>query len=94
MMMMMRIVRSWLVGVGSNHTRRLLSRTPSFRFGRALTDAFDEPDDDSNDDGANVMTMDLDHHDNHDNSILVLMVKTNIEDGSGNYHCLHEAKQI
>ena len=49
-MMMMRIVRSWLVGVGSNHTSRLLSRTPSFRFGRALTDAFDEAEDDSNDD--------------------------------------------
>ena len=38
------------MGVGSNHTSRLLSRTPSFRFGRALTDAFDEPEDDSNDD--------------------------------------------
>ena len=43
-MMMMTIVRSWVVGVGSNHTSRLLSRTPSFRFGRA----FDEPDDDDN----------------------------------------------
>ena len=61
--MMMTIVRSWLVGVGSNHTSRLLSRTPSFRFGRALTDAFDETDDDDDDDANDD---DDDKNDNND----------------------------
>ena len=61
-MMMMTIVRSWLVGVGSNHTSRLLSRTPSFRFGRALTDAFDE----TYDDDANHEDDDDDDDDNND----------------------------
>ena len=66
--MMMTIVRSWLVGVGSNHTSRLLSRTPSFRFGRALTDAFDETHDDDaidedDDDDANDEDDDDDNND-------------------------------
>ena len=57
------MLRSWLPGVGSNHTSRLLSRTPSFRFGRALTDAFDETDDD---DDANDEDDDDHDHDDHD----------------------------
>ena len=51
------------MGVGSNHTSRLLSRTPSFRFGRALTDAFDETDDDDDDDANDD---DDDKNDNND----------------------------
>ena len=54
------------MGVGSNHTSRLLSRTPSFRFGRALTDAFDEAEDDSNDDD-NEDDNDEDDNDKNDN---------------------------
>ena len=46
------MVRSWLVGVGSNHTSRLLSRTPSSAL--AITDAFDE---DNDDDDGHVMIM-------------------------------------